>query len=372
MSRYPFLLAVGLLTGTIIGAGIFSLPFLFQAAGIGAGIAYLLIGAAVYIFIYTLYADIALRTPGEHRFVGYARLYLGKTAALASVVMTIIEVILVLTIYLILSQSFGRLVFGAGSENFTLLLFWVIGSLSLFWSVKRIAWFEFLITAGMIAIIALIFLFGLPRLPVLTVGDFSANFPWLLLPLAPVLFSLSGRAGILPLLKLIPAKQVVKAITIGTVLSALVYALFSVSVIVLSPVVSEDAVSGLVGSLPAFMMAAIGVFGLFSLISSYTTVGFDVYKSLELDIQASWWLRALVVVLGPILFFLAGLRSFLTLVGFVGGIFLALEGLMIIWMWVSANHISKRPPLLTKKITVAGLVGAGLVFAVALVYEIIK
>jgi amino acid permease len=354
-----FLLAVGTLAGTIIGAGIFALPYIFKAAGLASGFFYLALAAAAYIAVYLMYAEIILKNAGDHRFVGYVRMYLGKGLSGLAVLMTIVEMILVLTIYLILSQSFGNLITAYGSGLDKMIIFWLLGSAAIFVGLRRIAWLEFLITAGLIAIILFIFVLGLPKL------SFSPEAPWInfknfFLPLAPVLFALSGRVAIPAVVRL--SGDFKKAIVAGLLISAVVYAVFVVSVLAISPTVSPDAVSGLAGYAPAGILAIIGIFGILSLISSYITIGFDVYKSLELDLLWPDWLKFLAVVLGPLTLYFLGLQNFLGLISFTGGIFLALEGILIIWMWLRAAQKKLSLPIIL-------LLS---IFIVALVYEMVK
>ena len=124
MMRKEEILAAGLLAGTIIGAGMFSLPFIFQSAGLSTGIFYLILIPIAYIFVYLMYSDIIVRTKESHRLVGYAKIYLGNWAFWLTILMSVVESVFVLTIYLILSQSFGDLMIGWGSGVEKLLFFW--------------------------------------------------------------------------------------------------------------------------------------------------------------------------------------------------------------------------------------------------------
>src|SRR3989344_7888976 len=101
---------ISLLSGTIIGAGLFALPFVFKTAGLSAGFFYLATAAFAYVLIHLLYADLVIRTEGEHRFVGYAKIYLGRAAFLPAALMTIVQMLVVLAIYVILSKSFSGLI----------------------------------------------------------------------------------------------------------------------------------------------------------------------------------------------------------------------------------------------------------------------
>ena len=384
-----FILPVSLLSGAIIGAGIFSLPFVFQLSGLGAGFFYLGLAAIVYVFAHLMYGDLILRTKGEHRFVGYVKIYFGEKFFWPAVLMAVAQMILVLTIYLILSKSFSDLIVGYGSSFEKVLIFWFLGSLAIFLTLRRLALLEFLMTGGIVVIIALIFLFGLKDVLNISAVDFIPRASNILVPLAPILFALSGRVAIPSVIDFFYKKfppedssliadqispksvlKIKKVIVWGTILPAVVYGLFVLGIVALSSVVSPDSVTGLISQMPKSVLWILGVLGILSLFSSYIIVGADINNVLNFDFKLPPWIRALIVVGGPILFYWVGSRDFISLVSFTGGVFLALEGIFIILMWFRANKISSAPPVLLKRINLSALSFLILIFAAALVYEI--
>ncbi len=350
----------GLLAGTVIGAGLFSLPYAFKTSGLLPGFFFLGLAAGVYVALYYMYADIIRATEGERRFVGYARMYLGKFGSAFAVLSSVVQAVLVLTIYLILSQSFADLITGYGAGFHKLVIFWALSSAAIFLEARRIAWLELLIAGGMIAIIALIFFAGLPAIPGAAAANAAPVWPLALVPLAPVLFSLSGRSAVIEVVKENPEYK--RSIALGIIVPAAVYALFALAVIGISGHVTPDAIGGLAGHLPIVLLALTGVLGILSLASSYIAIGYDVYKSMETDLALPVWTRFLVAVFGPIALYLAGLTSFLKLIGIVGGVFLALEGILMVIMWSRA---------LRKKLQLHHFAMMAM-FAIALVYEIMK
>ena len=134
MSGNKWLLAVGTLAGSIIGAGIFALPFLFATFGTVWSFVLLGVGTLAYALIHLLYADVLFQTPGVHLFVGLARRYLGRTARAAAVCMIVVEMILVLTVYIILAVSFVRILSPSLAPLIAAFLFWLLGTI--FISVK--------------------------------------------------------------------------------------------------------------------------------------------------------------------------------------------------------------------------------------------
>lgn len=345
-SRWDVALAIGLLSGGIIGAGVFSLPYAFQLAGLLTGFFYLAIATGVYIVLHVMYADVIMKTPGEHRFVGLAKTHLGRGAGLFAVLMGVVQMIFVLTIYLVLSKSFLSLVVSFGNDAQHIFFFWLLGSIAIFFNLRKIALSELLITLSIIAIIAVVFFLGaahgdrLSAIPALSESRF-----WLI-PLPAILFALSGRVVIPAVIRFLrergsgdDRRKLFKVILWGTVIPAIVYGLFVIGVLGLSAKVTEDAVSGLVGGLSSWLMWGIGVLGFLSLWSSYILVGLDVYETVRFDLGLRRPARLALVVLTPLLLYAAGFTSFLGLVSFVGGVFLVLEGFFVIAMYRKAHQL---------------------------------
>ena len=78
-SGKPLFWAIATLIGTIIGAGIFSIPYVFAKAGFLVGTINLIVLGAAVLLLYFYTGEIVLRTKGNHQLTGYARRYLGKT-----------------------------------------------------------------------------------------------------------------------------------------------------------------------------------------------------------------------------------------------------------------------------------------------------
>lgn len=336
------LLPASILAGTIIGAGMFSLPFIFNQAGFFAGLFYLTVFSSFYIFIYFLYAEVILNTSGEHRFVGYARIYLGKPGFWAALLFGLLELFFVLTIYLILAPSFLNLIYSGGAV-YQLLIFWVLGSAAILSGTRKIAFTEFLIVIGMMAIIALIGWLGLVgfQLPEFSLENFNLR-QWT--AAGPILFALSGAVVIPEVVSYFKElgagfSYLKPSLALGGILPAIAYLIFIVGVLGLSPVVSEDAVSGLAMAAPAPVLVLIGVLGFLSLISSYIAIGLNARRVLEYDLALNQNLSKFLIVFLPITLYFLGFNNFIPAVTFVGLIFLPLEIIFIILMWLKMKSM---------------------------------
>ena len=75
--RKPQTAAFATLVGTIIGAGIFGIPFAMNQTGIINGLILLVLLALTTTLIHLMLGEIALRTKTNYRLAGYAGHYLG-------------------------------------------------------------------------------------------------------------------------------------------------------------------------------------------------------------------------------------------------------------------------------------------------------
>ncbi len=368
------LLPAGLLSATIIGAGMFALPYVFATAGILVGALYLVLFTAVSACVHLLYADLIVRTPENYRFAGYAGLYFGAVGKWIAALSSILGILFSLMIYLVLAASFLKIFF-PGADSTVVFVFWFLASVPIFFNVNRLVASENVITAGIAGIILAIFLYG--------AGDFPRIFSLplvvpqaILLPYGAVLFSLAGRTAIPALLgyfrkngrsPLLAARPII----LGTALPAVLYLVFVAGILVLSPSVSPDSITGVRDVLPFWIVELLAVLGLIALWSTYIVIGRDVKKSLFHDFRFSDLAASSVVVFFPILLYLSGFREFLALVSVAGGVFIGLESILILLMWRRASRFPLSNSLVVGRWS--WVVGPlALVFAVGVVYELLK
>jgi len=336
MSKRLFL-AAGLLAGTIIGAGIFSLPYIMGRLGVWLGLFYLAAFALVYFLIHFMYAELILEEGLGHNFFHLADKYFSKPARFFSDIVILGELAFTLTIYLILAPVFMNL-FVELSGSAALLVFWVIGSALLF---VKLDWLGRAESLDVLCILAVIFIlvgvsgFSFGNIPTLPQ---SAGWSLWFLPFGPLLFALAGRPAVT---KVVEEYRRAKsegagfslrgAIAWGTFVPAVLYAVFAVAVLAVNPAVGPDTITGL--GLSPILAAALGILGFIAIWTSYSMIGLNLHEILSQDLK--WPKRAsgLMVILLPMALYFSGFRDFLGTIGIAGGLFLALEGIFIIAMW---------------------------------------
>ena len=349
----------------IIGAGMFALPYLFSTAGILTGVFYLIAAAFVFTIVHLRYGEVIEKTPGKHRFAGYARLYLGQRGFWLGAIVAGLGLTLVLTAYLALGPVFLRLLVPALGDSLNLYLFWGIGAMAILFSLNRLKNFEFLAVVGMLAIILVLFGFGLAK-----GGDLSGlpafNPALIFLPYGAVLFALYGRPAISSLKDYFEENKfnsgsLRKAIILGTAVPAAFYLLLVLGVVWLSPSgVSPNSLTGLLLA-PDWIVILVGILGMFAIWTSYFLLGLEVKNIFRYDFKLPPFIATLVAVVAPLALYLLGLRNFIGLVTVIGGVFLALESIMVILM----HHKLRGRPHRGELILIA-------IFILGALYEILK
>ena len=189
--RKNFILAVASLIGTIIGAGVFGIPYVMAKSGILFCLFYFLIVGATVFLLHLFFGEIVLRTKQKHRLVGYTGKYLGKRAKVLVAFSTIFGTVGALLVYIILGGHFLKLILPFSLSLFQLsLLLWVILSFFIFLGMKSIAWIQLLMNAGFLGAILLVFFYSFPKIDI---GNFIlADSKYIFLPYGVILFSLIG------------------------------------------------------------------------------------------------------------------------------------------------------------------------------------
>ena len=335
-----FIGATVLLAGTIIGAGIFSLPYVFTVLGFWRGVLYLVLAMLVYVAVHTMYAELIETRSGNHEFFFLAHTYLSPRFSKFASYVVFSGLILTLTIYLILGQAFTAFTFGEATA-LSFFIFWAVGTLFMFVRLSWLEWADFIGVLGILAIVLLVLWLG-GMTPFRSATPRALNMSLALLPFGPLLFSFMGRSAIPEVVdehraatKEGRAFSLRRAIFWGTALPAAIYIIFVVGVIRLAPNVSSDALSSLT-FLPGYAIGALGILGFITLITSYFMIGINVKNILTFDVRVRPWIAGFIIAFAPPALYLLGVKNFLSAVSFAGGIFVALESMFVVMMWQKA------------------------------------
>jgi tryptophan-specific transport protein len=344
-----YLLAIMILTGTILGAGIFSLPYILGSVGLLIGAGYLIFFGLVYFLVHRFYGEVLMTAPPGHNFLYFLRESMGEIFWKISSFIIVAEFLLILTVYLILAPVFGQLIFAGGAAA-VLIAFWMLGSLFIFFRLTVIGWTEFFGVAAVIAFVTLIFGFGSSSAAVSVLpSGWSATL--FFLPFGPLLFSLAGRSAMAQVVEKERDSEkrgrpfsITRVALWGTFLAAAVYFIFAIGVLRIAPHPTPDTLSGLPG-LPPAILVILGVVGLVAIWKSYIVIGLNAKEMLELDLRTSRFWGALAVIGLPLAFYLVGFNNFLAVIGLLGSLFLAFDSALVVHIWRRLVPNSKWRPV---------------------------
>ena len=329
MSRFKsFWGSVSLLAATTIGAGMFSLPYIFNESGWLTGIFYLVFLSCAVIFAHYLYWLALSQDGGRNNLLGLVREKLGRAVFYVALVSVIAGLFLILVIYLILAQNFARIVLPAATSNFGAVLFWLAASFPLLLKLPRLVGAEFLGTFLMILIVIFVFATGSDGFSEIV----SLKLENIFLPFGAILFSLTGWTAIRPMFNWQKRNRDSRAfpkLALGTLLSALIYILFVIGILGSDGTISPDTLSG-ISSWPLWKLQLLAWLGIFAMWTSYVPISLEVKNELDDDLRLPASLSMAAVVAAPLFLFLSGFFNFLEAISLAGGVFLALQYVFII------------------------------------------
>ncbi len=165
MLKYVY--AVSVLAGTIIGVGLFALPYVALRAGTLVIVGYFVLLGAIAFFVHLLFGEVALHTPDFKRLPGFAKIYLGNWGKGVSLFAAIVGLSGTVLAYIIIGGEFLEELFSP-----------IIGGGNLLYSFIYFAAGAIIILAGIKATSFVMFS-GLILFFLILIGIFVRGFPFL-------------------------------------------------------------------------------------------------------------------------------------------------------------------------------------------------
>jgi len=332
-----FLEALAVFVGTVIGVGLFGLPYIASKIGFGVMVVYAFILIILTIIVHFLLAEVSRDTHIIARVPGYAEEYLGKGWGKFSLIVSSSGLIGALLAYLILGGKFFTLYFNpyfGGGELIYTLLYFSFGAFLIYKGIKGIAKTEMIMVLTFVLILLLFFSRGLPFLRLENLFTFNPHY--LLLPYGAILFSLWGLSLVPEVKEMVERerKKLRLVISSGIVLAGLFYLSFIFIILGVSGTkTSPDAFSGFALAI-GDKIAPLGfVFGVLTTFTSFITLGLTLKKifrhDLKLPEKTSWF----IACFSPLLLYLLGIKNFLGVISLTGAVMLGLEAIIVIFIY---------------------------------------
>jgi len=358
-----FIYPLAVLSGTIVGVGFFSLPYIASKVGLWVMLGYFLILGSIVILIHLIFGELAVRTPDYKRLPGFAKIYLGNTGKAIAVISTILGAFGAILAYLIVGGEFLRgllsPIFGGNSAFYTLFYF-VAGAFLIYSGIKIIAKIELLsVILFFLALIAIFFrgqhLLNIENL------FLKPNLAFLFLPYGPILFSLWGAALIPEVEEMLGARKdlLKKIIPLSIVIAIIIYLVFIYLVTgITGSQTTESALGGLRTFLGNGIVSIALIFGVLTTFTSFIALGLTLRNVFWYDLKINKNLAFIITCFIPLALFFSGIQSFIPVISVVGGIMLAVDGILILLMYQKIKRSFYIYPLI-------------LIFFLGIIYEII-
>ncbi len=354
---------VSILAGTIIGAGLFSLPYIATTVGLPVLIIYLIVLGAVSLAVHYFLAEICLKTPDYLRLPGFAKHHLGSTAQKIAYFSGITGLLGAVLAYLILGGEFLTLLLepriGGSNLHYTFIYF-AISSAFIYFGIKAISKVELWGIAVFVVVLVATFFYGfesvsMENLLFIREGKFD-----IFLPYGPILFALGGLALIPEIEEMLKKGKernlIFKIIPIGLIFSVIVSLFFVVTILGISGEnTTRESLAGLELSLGNGVASLMLVFGLLVIFTSIIAIGLTVKKILWYDLKLPEKLAWAISCFVPLALFIAGVKDFIVVIGVVGAVMIAVDTILILLMYEKIK--GKKVRFFTYPLMLAFIIG---------------
>ncbi|MBI2064192.1 MAG: hypothetical protein HYT66_00560 [Candidatus Yanofskybacteria bacterium] len=373
-SKRGFYYAVAALAGTMVGVGVFGIPFSFAKSGFWVGAGSLVAIGLITMLLDLMYGEVILRTQKTHQITGYTEIYLGsafKKVIFFSLALTFYSALL---IYTILSGEFLNNIFSSvtyiSPTAYSLLFFFVMSFLVLA-GIKRVSWLELVLAILFSLVIVAILAVGWPKIDLVNFSGVQPEF-WFL-PYGILLFAFAGFAAVPIQRELLGNREEMlkKAIISAVVFVGILYFIFAFTVVGISgDITTPDAISGLYEFLGGTIVFLGSLFGILAVSTSFLMLGSAFLETFHLDYGISRKLAWLLTIVPPFVLFLGGLRTFIDIMSLSGSVAIGLEGIILILIYVKARSKGDRVPEYSLELPKAVYYFLMFVFLAGIVYAL--
>jgi amino acid permease len=362
-----YIFPISTISGSIIGVGFFSLPYIANKVGILVMLAYFVILTGLILIIHLIFGEISLRTPDYKRFPGFVGFYLGRIPQLFSFASVILGYFGVLLVYLIVGGQFLNSLLSPllGQNQFLYtLIYFLLATIIVYLGISAISKFEFVALIFLFVSFILVFIKGLPvfSLENIFICNLGLGVWDFFLPYGAIVFSLWG-VGLIPEAEEMlrgNKKSLKRVIIFSTLIPAIFFIIFTLIVLgITGSNTTESALTGLNDYLGNGVVLISLLMGVVITFSAFITHGLSLKRILTFDLGIKEKQAVIIACFTPMILFLLGLNSFIGMISFVGGVLLGIDGIMILLMYRKIGG---------KKYLIYPL---SIVFLLGIIYEIV-
>lgn len=366
--------AIATLIGTIIGVGIFAIPYVINKSGIILLFVYLPLLGIVQYFLHKLYAEIILSTKERHRLPGYVEKYFGKKGKKITLALVLFGNYGGLLAYIIVGGIFLQQLLGpyfGGDVFFYSTALFVLEAAIVFMGMRLLASVELIMAGLLLLMVALIAWRGWSYINLDNYGliDWSNIF----LPYGPIFFAVGGEAAI-PLVCRLLARQkknIKSALCWGTFIPVAVMLFFTVLAVgIAGNDTTPDTLAGLNSIIGNGAVIFALLFGLLAIITSFLTLAQAVKEVYWWDFGVNKKIAWCLSCFAPYFLYLIGFQNLIKVISLTGAITGGILGIVIICLVFKVKRKKELAPIISNNLSKPLAYFLSLLFILGLIYEI--
>lgn len=329
--------AVFMITGMTIGAGILGLPYAIAQVGLVPGLVLLVAIGIVMLALNMMMSEIATIAGENLQLPGLAGKFLGAGAKVGILLILVLRSYGTLLAYLVGEGLVLSTLLGGSTLGWSV-VFWSVGSILVWGGLERVKRAEKILSVTVMCIIVVIALFLLPHFNTHVWSVAHVSRWWL--SIGVIMFALHALPAIGEAHALLPneSKKFKKAVVIGTLVPLCIYALFVTAVVGSGSTITEVATIGLGAAFGPFMLLAANVFAILAMSTGFMGLGTALKESLVWDFKLHRTTAVFLTISVPFALLLLGLRSFVYILEVVGGVFISIEALVMVLVYIKARQ----------------------------------
>lgn len=331
--------AFGIIAGSIIGVGFFSLPYIASKVGLQVMLGFFIFLGIFSLVEHLLFAEVALHTPDYKRMPGFAKYYLGKWGERIAYFVTIFTSFLGMLVYYLVGSKFLQLLLQpkiGGTETHYLGIYFALVALLVYFGVS------------VVSKLSLFSVFSICSIFFIIISQTWTNFSWanlsvqlgsvsdMFLPYGAIVFALWGVA-------LIPEAEeylkedkddLQKILPIALLVPFIFYIAFTIFILGVSGAkTTPDALGGLTIFLSPLCLTLALSMGVLSTFNACVCMGLTLKKVLHYDLKINKTLAWFLACFVPLFLYFAGVNNFVRIIGFIGAFVMGIEGIMVLLMY---------------------------------------
>ncbi len=320
VDMYDILLGSALLIGTIIGAGVFGLPYTFMLAGFPLGVLSLII--AEILMIITSLLLIEMGRKGDE-IPDILERYIGRWGKALTSISLIFLTVGAISAY---NQGIGEsleILFGI-SRWITLPILIIFMSLLSFRGIRSVAKGEGILVSFLIVFMLSLSIFLLPNVRVENLRYINPRY--FFYALGAAIFAVSGYSAVPELLKIGDKRKGYIAVLLAHLFVFFVYIFFSMAFIGnYGKSLSQLAVENLSGALEILGLLTAVV----AMLTSYMALGFVLYNVYKDSLKIPWQISLILTYVIPFFISMFSGAGFADIISITGGIAMPLTGTLV-------------------------------------------